>query len=261
MNSKTETGKAPVYGPVPTRAIADRELTATDWRVLTCIASHDRLGGNKRGCDVGRERMAYLVDADQKTVTASVKRLDERGYISAHRHSKDGRRRTYRVIYTDEDRDEISKVKNPTNKGRVRSKNMKCGRPFGGNRATNLGGVPATEYEGDDAPYYGEIEGTTQAETPANKPNSYSNTLYRDRKSHSHTKNTFGGSRAPDGAMAVRGVGGVMAQIAREWREKEISYLEARDRLLDVADDISDQDDPKAKGQFKRLAEDLGLLG
>jgi hypothetical protein len=87
------------------RAMNDVRLTGLHWRVLAVIASHDRLGRSGAGCWASQRRLAELARCYYTRLSDALSDLVEFGYVSAHRHPKDRRRRIYRVIYNDADRE------------------------------------------------------------------------------------------------------------------------------------------------------------
>ncbi len=93
----------PRYSPVPCRAVMDKRLTAQDLRLLAAVAAHDCFGAYGKGCTAGHERLARIINAAQKSVARSFKKLLQLHYISSERTPEDRRRRTYRIIYTNED--------------------------------------------------------------------------------------------------------------------------------------------------------------
>lgn len=133
-------GKGKCYSAMPFRCFGDLRLTRADLAVLGVIAAHDRFQANGRGCDVKRDRLAYLADIDLATMSRSVRKLTEHGYIVGTPHHKDGRRNIYCVLYTDEDHEDFKSKTNPTDPERVRKKGKVGDRP-----ATNLGDEPVTE--------------------------------------------------------------------------------------------------------------------
>ncbi len=94
----------PTYAPLPARAMADDELTALDFRVLMAVASHDRFNKNGRGCCPRHSELARKAKCEPKSLSRSLRKITERGYIQGLPSPVNKRRRAYRVIYNDADR-------------------------------------------------------------------------------------------------------------------------------------------------------------
>lgn len=99
----SDSDQKPCFGGVPLRAVKDDRLTPLDFRVLCVIARHDGFDRNRRGCFASHKRIASIVDGHYKSVTRSIARLVEAGYLSAEGQPGDGRMRIYRVQYTEKD--------------------------------------------------------------------------------------------------------------------------------------------------------------
>ena len=53
-----------IFGPIPTRAFADKELRGEDFRVLGIIAASDRFGANGTGCYAGGASLCFKIGID-----------------------------------------------------------------------------------------------------------------------------------------------------------------------------------------------------
>jgi hypothetical protein len=93
------------YAPIPARAMADTGLSAENFRVLACICSHDRFGKNGRGCEASHPRIAALARCHLKSLSRSLTRLAELGYITTKPHPLNKRVRVYSVVYDAADRE------------------------------------------------------------------------------------------------------------------------------------------------------------
>lgn len=89
------------YCAVPVSAMSDARLSATDWRVLAVIAWHDRFGRNGIGCYARHEILSAETGVEYSSLSRSIARLVECGYISKTRHQLNKRLRVYRVMYND----------------------------------------------------------------------------------------------------------------------------------------------------------------
>jgi hypothetical protein len=92
-------GPKPLFAPVPVRAMGDERLSAGHHRLLQAIAAHDRLGKNKRGCYASHDTLADETNLHFDNVSKYAGDLRRWGYIRVEKQEKDGRRRTYFVIY------------------------------------------------------------------------------------------------------------------------------------------------------------------
>lgn len=90
------------FAALPPRAISDTRLTLLDLRTLMVIAYHDRFNVNKMGCYIGHDKMAKIIKAHEKSVTRSIGRLRDMGYLKHEIHEKNKRVRVYFVIYDEE---------------------------------------------------------------------------------------------------------------------------------------------------------------
>ena len=105
------TNKTERFAPCPTRAIRDASLTPTDFRVLLAIAAHDQFGRNGVGCYASHNRLAEIIGIHKTTLSNSISRLIERGYIESRKRSNDRRFRVYRVIYSPDDEEAFRREK------------------------------------------------------------------------------------------------------------------------------------------------------
>ena len=97
--------KKPVTSPVPARAHLDARPTLLDLRVLLKVCAHDRMSITKggQGCLIASKKIALALGVHHTSVSTSLSRLTEYGYIIQTKRSEDGRGRTYRVVYTEAD--------------------------------------------------------------------------------------------------------------------------------------------------------------
>ena len=86
------------FAAIPVKAILDRRLSATDWRVLAAIARSDSFGINGRHCYACQETIGIWAATDRTSASRSINRLAEWGYIEK-RPLKD--RYEYKVIYSE----------------------------------------------------------------------------------------------------------------------------------------------------------------
>jgi hypothetical protein len=89
----------PQFCPLPVAAMGDDRLSGNDWRVLAAVAHHDRLGANGRHCYASTATLSAETRLHDKTISRSLARLREWGYIRVIYNSTDGRRRSYAVEY------------------------------------------------------------------------------------------------------------------------------------------------------------------
>lgn len=112
------SAKGKAYAALPARAMGDKRLAAEDYRVLMAIAAHDRLGANGVGCYAGHPRLASLAGCHEKSLSRTLAKLKECGYLEIRQHPMNGRLRVYRILYTAFDSDYFSSTKgsNPVTK-------------------------------------------------------------------------------------------------------------------------------------------------
>lgn len=99
--STSRRGKE-TFGALPARMMSDETLSASDLRIALAISAHDRFGAS-RGCIAGRQRLAAITRCDLSTVTRSINRLIERGYVTEAPNQADKRRRVYRMVFSKDD--------------------------------------------------------------------------------------------------------------------------------------------------------------
>lgn len=91
-----------LFAPIPLRAMAS-ELSGLQLRVLTCVASHDRLSlinGKGQGCRASNNRMGAMVGCSFARLCTALTKLVELGFLA---REKMGRHTVYRVIYNEDD--------------------------------------------------------------------------------------------------------------------------------------------------------------
>jgi DNA-binding MarR family transcriptional regulator len=99
-------GKARAFYTVPTRAMRDERLSAVDHRTLGCVSIHDGMSqvkGKGAGCYASNQTLAAKVGCDYTTLSKSLSRLQEWGYIIKERQVDDRRMTTYRVNFAGDD--------------------------------------------------------------------------------------------------------------------------------------------------------------
>jgi hypothetical protein len=102
-SAATKNGKRrAIFAPVPARASADDRLNGLPLRALIAIALRDRfslLKGGK-GCILSNMVLCVELRCDEASLSRAIRRLEECGYLLREGTQ---RKRTLRVIYTDED--------------------------------------------------------------------------------------------------------------------------------------------------------------
>jgi len=91
--------KGAFFGAVPARASRDKRLCASDFRLLTAIATFDQFNKNGRGCYVAARILSEECGIDYSHLARHTQRLADFGYIEVMVSVKDRRKRIYRVIY------------------------------------------------------------------------------------------------------------------------------------------------------------------
>lgn len=91
------------YAPVPTRAVTDSRLTATELRTLAVIAAHDQFQRNGQGCYASHTRLVEILNVHMTTLVKAIIRLIELGYVRGNKREGDRRFRVYTVLYTPDD--------------------------------------------------------------------------------------------------------------------------------------------------------------
>ena len=94
----------PPHAPVSPMLAIDPSLSPLDIRVAIVIAVHDRMStvrGKGDGCTASRDRLLALIGCDNTSLSHSLRRLENGGYISSERSAGDGRKRTYRTLFPD----------------------------------------------------------------------------------------------------------------------------------------------------------------
>ena len=96
-----DAAQKPLYAPIPVRAMGDRRLTASHWRLLAAIAWHDRLGRNKIGCYTSNLNLAREADVHYTNIPPLSHDLEAWGYIKKDRHPLNRRMPVYSLIYNE----------------------------------------------------------------------------------------------------------------------------------------------------------------
>jgi hypothetical protein len=91
----------PPFCPIPLQARADVRLTGAHWRLLSTIASHDRLSDRRGsgGCYALQQTLASEANIHLTNIGDYARDLVKWGYIRIDRYPDDRRRLVYRVIY------------------------------------------------------------------------------------------------------------------------------------------------------------------
>ena len=94
-----------LFGAIPARAIGDSRLNGTHFRLLACVALHDRMseGGNGQGCWASLQTLSKECGIHHTNASTALNELDRWGYLQIERQDTDARRRVARVLYTGED--------------------------------------------------------------------------------------------------------------------------------------------------------------
>ena len=90
------------FAPIPIRAIGDKRLTTTHWRILAAIAFHDRISGPREkgaGCFASNKTLADKAQINYSNFSTAVNELGRWGYVEAAPHPLSKRTRVYRVLY------------------------------------------------------------------------------------------------------------------------------------------------------------------
>jgi DNA-binding MarR family transcriptional regulator len=94
------------FAPLPPRAIGDSRLTTLHFRVLACVALHDRMAGaikRGQGCWAGPKGIATKCEANVTNVSTAINDLLRWEYLESRYHPEDKRKRVLHVLYTDDD--------------------------------------------------------------------------------------------------------------------------------------------------------------
>lgn len=95
-------GKPRLFSTVPARAIADDRLSGLDWRVLAGVSIRDGMSlvkGKGAGCYASNVTLAADVGCEYSSLSKSLARLLEYGYLKMERQADDKRMTTYRVHF------------------------------------------------------------------------------------------------------------------------------------------------------------------
>jgi DNA-binding MarR family transcriptional regulator len=100
------TGAKAAFAPLPARAIGDKRFSGLHFRVLACLAMHDRMSssrGKGQGCIASNKTLAVECGCDYSRLSTTITDLGRFGYVEREQHPLNKRLRVYRVIYTDAD--------------------------------------------------------------------------------------------------------------------------------------------------------------
>lgn len=102
---KTKTAEQRTFfAPLPTRAIADPRLSALHFRVLACIAYHDRMANRRKtggGCWASHKTLCDEIGCNYTNFSTAITQLGEFGYLTRRVHPLNKKLRIYNVIYED----------------------------------------------------------------------------------------------------------------------------------------------------------------
>lgn len=100
---KTKTAEQRTFfAPLPTRAIADPRLSALHFRVLACIAYHDRMANRRKtggGCWASHKTLCDEIGCNYTNFSTAITQLGEFGYLTRRVHPLNKKLRIYNVIY------------------------------------------------------------------------------------------------------------------------------------------------------------------
>jgi hypothetical protein len=94
------------FSTVPIRAIWDDSLSGLDLRVLICISLHDGMSlrkGSGAGCYATNDTLQKEIRCSYTSLSKSITRLVEKGYLQRERQADKKSRTTLRVIFHAED--------------------------------------------------------------------------------------------------------------------------------------------------------------
>lgn len=100
-------GKKGAFGAVPARLFEDSGLSSLDMRVMGIVAARDWMSDlreNGAGCFLSFRQIAVIADAHVSSITKSVTKLVEAGYLRTKPFAADRRRKSLVVVY-DQERD------------------------------------------------------------------------------------------------------------------------------------------------------------
>jgi DNA-binding MarR family transcriptional regulator len=89
----------PQFASLPIRAIGDRRLKESHFRLLGAIAYHDRFGKNGAACYASHRKLCERTNLHPVTLSRAAADLEKWGYIESAIGEVDKRQRTYRVAY------------------------------------------------------------------------------------------------------------------------------------------------------------------
>ena len=97
-------GPTVLFAALPMRAIPDSRLTASHFRVLAAIASHDRISGPRErgaGCWASNRTLADKCSINYTNLSTAITELVQWGYITRGKHPINRKLNVYRVVYDD----------------------------------------------------------------------------------------------------------------------------------------------------------------
>ncbi|WP_405238893.1 helix-turn-helix domain-containing protein [Lentisalinibacter orientalis] len=97
------------FAAIPMRAIQDKRLKLTHWRVLAAIANADQFGKNGHHCFASHSRIAEWSATTRPLVTRTIHELIDFGYLATEEVAG---RNTYRVLYVDGPEDVSHQIPN-----------------------------------------------------------------------------------------------------------------------------------------------------
>ena len=101
---KAKTAERTFFAPLPLRAIADPRLSALHFRVLACIAFHDRMANHRKtggGCWASHKTLCEEIGCNYTNFSTAITQLGQFGYLTRRVHPLNKKLRIYNVIYED----------------------------------------------------------------------------------------------------------------------------------------------------------------
>lgn len=241
-----------IFTTLPTRAISDSELTGLDLRVLACVSLHDGMSllkGKGAGCYVSNANLAALVGCDYTSLSKSLSRLRDRGYLVQERQADDKRMITFRVPF-------------PACNGWRDGQLSRAAQTPAKSAAPR---PDTTELVGEDANGFGEIVGRENPESRQNLPKTASQYIPLKGELDSVETEEID---SPEGArLTTRGLGegervpSIGEQLARFERafkqQPEGLNLVEWVRWLEWAEEVSLGESDTDAGRARRLIEEV----
>lgn len=233
MGSRSKGAKDYCFAPIPFRALCDCRLFFADFLVLCVISAHDRGSqifsrSNGQGCWVGRVRLSFLTGLSGQSVSRSITRLIEFGYLIRRQNSKDRRRHIYYVIYNEHDVHLLGGKSNPTKNVSLRAHKYRKLGVVDGTQSEDIGHKKNREaFETSDG-----FVSNKSYETliDSNESNRRFRRKNRFRKIDAQSSND----------QPIRSVASLACEIEKSWKGGRISSDEALESLVKLADTSCD---------------------